>query len=119
MRFGAKYILSARALGPIAELQPRSFPVSYTPPFFHKLFKMAPIALENEDHTRDADFNRAMHGKSANSRAGFSSLWSKDREAQKAASDEYWKHWDNKAASAETKDIRDVRDPSIVQSCNF
>lgn len=80
---------------------------------------MAPIALENEDHTRDADFNKAMHGKSANSRAGFSSMWNKDREAHKAASDEYWKHWDNQAANVETKDIRDVRDSSMLRLCRF
>ena len=80
---------------------------------------MAPIALENEDHIRDADFNKALHGKSANSRAGFSSMWNKDREAHKAASDEYWKHWDNKAANVETKDIRDVRESSMLPLYTF
>ena len=71
---------------------------------------MAPIALETEDHSRDAQFNTAMHGKSAKSRGGFSSMLNKDRAAHKAASDEYWKHWDNKSAGTETAAIREVSD---------
>ena len=39
---------------------------------------MAPMALEKENHTRDADFMSAMHGKSASSQAGFSSMLKKD-----------------------------------------
>ena len=35
-------------------------------------------------------------------------MWSKDRAAHKAASDEFWKHWDNKSAGTETADIREV-----------
>ena len=69
---------------------------------------MAPIALETEDHSRDAAFNKALHGKSADSKGGFRSMLNKDREAHKAASDEYWKHWDNKAAGTETLEIREV-----------
>ena len=70
---------------------------------------MAPIALEAEDHARDAAFNKALHGKSAESKAGFRSMLSKDREAQQAASQEYFKHWDNKAANAETEETREAR----------
>lgn len=33
----------------------------------------------------------------------------KDAKAQKAAVDEYFKHWDNKAAEDETEEIREVR----------
>lgn len=69
---------------------------------------MAPISLETEDHSRDAAFNKAMHGKSADERAGFLAMLKKDPNAQKAALDEYFKHWDNKSAETETREVRDV-----------
>lgn len=69
---------------------------------------MAPIALENEDHDRDAAFNKVLHGKSAEERGGIRSMLKKDPAAQKAAIEEYFKHWDNKAASTETEEIREV-----------
>lgn len=69
---------------------------------------MAPIALENEDHSRDAAFNKALHGKSADSKGGFRSMLNKDRDAHKAASEEYFKHWDNKSADTETPEVREV-----------
>ena len=69
---------------------------------------MAPIALELEDHDRDIAFAKVMHGKSADQQAGIRSMLKKDPAAQKAAIDEYFKHWDNKAASTETDDIREV-----------
>ena len=69
---------------------------------------MAPIALEPENHTRDAEFNKALHGKSANSKGGFAAMLSKDRTAHKAAIDDYWKHWDNKDAATETEETREV-----------
>ena len=70
---------------------------------------MSPVALEKEDHSRDADFNKAMHGKSSQARGGMSALLGKDRAAQQAAVDEYFKHWDNKAAGDETEETRKVR----------
>lgn len=70
---------------------------------------MAPIALENEDHARDAAFNKAMHGKSASERAGIMAMLKKDPKAQKAAVDEYFKHWDNKSAADETPEVRAAR----------
>ncbi|KAI9704494.1 MAG: Delta(24)-sterol C-methyltransferase [Bogoriella megaspora] len=70
---------------------------------------MAPIALETEDHKRDAAFNKAMHGKSAQERAGLLSMMQKDADAQKAAVNEYFKHWDNKAAADETPETREAR----------
>lgn len=73
---------------------------------------MAPIALESEDHSRDAAFNKALHGKSADARGGIRSMMKKDPAAQKAAIEEYFKHWDNKAASTETEEIREVRNHS-------
>ena len=72
---------------------------------------MAPIALESEDHNRDAAFNKVLHGKSAEERGGIRSMMKKDPAAQKAAIEEYFKHWDDKAASTETEEIREV--------CNF
>ena len=68
-----------------------------------------PALLETEDHIRDAAFNKAMHGKSAEERAGFMSMLRKDPKAQQAAVDEYFKHWDNKSAAEETQEVRDVR----------
>ena len=69
---------------------------------------VAASALEVEDHIRDAAFNKALHGKSAEQRAGFLAMLKKDAKAQKAAVDEYFKHWDNKNAAVETQEIRDV-----------
>lgn len=70
---------------------------------------MAPIALENEDHVRDAAFNKIMHGKSADEKAGFRAMLKKNPAAQKAAVDEYFKHWDNKLAGVETAEVREAR----------
>ena len=69
---------------------------------------MAPIALEAEDHSRDAAFNTAMHGKTVMGK-GFGSMFKKDHAAHQAATEEYWKHWDNKEAATETDKIREVR----------
>ncbi|EDU51495.1 sterol 24-C-methyltransferase (Delta(24)-sterol C-methyltransferase) [Pyrenophora tritici-repentis Pt-1C-BFP] len=70
---------------------------------------MSPVALEQEDHTRDAEFNKAMHGKSAKARGGMTAMLQKDKAAQQAAVDEYFKHWDNKAAADETEETRKAR----------
>jgi sterol 24-C-methyltransferase len=69
---------------------------------------MAPAKLETEDHTRDAAFNKAMHKDSSKAHGGFSAMLKKDKAAQKAAVDEYFKHWDNKAAKDESPEIREV-----------
>jgi len=66
-------------------------------------------SLQKEDHARDAAFNKALHGKSAQARGGLAAMRSKDAVAQKAAVDEYFKHWDNKAAAVETEEIRKAR----------
>jgi sterol 24-C-methyltransferase len=71
---------------------------------------MSPIALEQENHERDAAFNKAMHGQSAKARGGMTAMLKKDTAAQKAAVDEYFKHWDNKAAADETEETRKVCD---------
>jgi hypothetical protein len=75
-----------------------------TPP----LSTMAPAKLETENHSRDAAFNKAMHKDSAGATGGFSAMLKKDKAAQKAAVDEYFKHWDNKAAKDETPETREV-----------
>lgn len=69
---------------------------------------MAPIKLEMEDHQRDAEFARILHGKSAEAAGGLAAMRNKDAKAQKAAVDEYFKHWDNKPAETETEEIREV-----------
>ncbi|KAK8914869.1 Sterol 24-C-methyltransferase [Metarhizium anisopliae] len=66
-------------------------------------------SLEREDHSRDAAFNKAMHGKSAQARGGIAAMFSKGGEAKKAAVDEYFKHWDNKPAENETAEERAAR----------
>jgi sterol 24-C-methyltransferase len=70
---------------------------------------MAPTKLEAENHSRDAAFNKAMHKNSATAEGGFSAMLKKDKVAQKAAVDEYFKHWDNKSAKDETDADREVR----------
>lgn len=75
---------------------------------------MAPVALEPENHTRDADFYKAMHGKSASNKGGLSAMLSKDHAAHKAAIDDYWKHWDNKDAATETEETREVETPPFL-----
>lgn len=69
---------------------------------------MSPSALEQEDHNRDAAFNKAMHGSSAQARGGIAAMFSKGRDAKQAAVDEYFKHWDNKPAENETEEERAV-----------
>jgi sterol 24-C-methyltransferase len=79
---------------------------------------MAPVRLENEDHRRDADFNRAMHRSTAGDRSAFLAMLKKDPAAQKAAVDEYFKHWDRKPASTETDKDREVSfEPRWRESC--
>jgi sterol 24-C-methyltransferase len=69
---------------------------------------MAPTALEREDLARDAAFKDALHGKSAKARGGLTAMRGKDSAAQKAAVDEYFKHWDNKGHVEETDADREV-----------
>ena len=74
---------------------------------------MAQTKLEAEDHVRDAAFNKAMHKDSAGAQAGFTAMLKKDKAAQKAAIDEYFKHLDQKAAATETAADREVSGRSI------
>lgn len=77
---------------------------------------MAIPALEQENHQGDAEFNRVLHGKSAQAKGGFAAMRCKNATAQKAALDEYFKHWDNKSAEEETEEIRAVGTSLIHQS---
>jgi hypothetical protein len=77
---------------------------------------MASTILEKEDHSRDAAFNKAMHKNSAGAMGGFSAMMKKDKSAQKAAVDEYFKHWDQKAAATETVADREV---SVVNTMSI
>jgi sterol 24-C-methyltransferase len=65
--------------------------------------------LEQEDKARDAAFAKALHGKSAQERGGFMAMRKKDKDAQKLAVDEYFKHWDDKEADVETEETRKAR----------
>lgn len=75
---------------------------------------MAPAKLEPEDHMRDAAFNKAMHKDSAGAVGGLSAMMKKDKAAQKAAIDEYFKHWDEKAAADETEADREVSVGNLI-----
>ncbi|KAF2145051.1 uncharacterized protein K452DRAFT_244657 [Aplosporella prunicola CBS 121167] len=70
---------------------------------------MAPMALEKEDKDRDLAYKEALHGKSGQMRGGTWAMMNKNSSAQEAAVDEYFKHWDNKAAVDETPEIREAR----------
>ncbi|GAB7352325.1 hypothetical protein MBLNU459_g2771t1 [Dothideomycetes sp. NU459] len=70
---------------------------------------MAPVALEPQDLQRDAAFKQALHGKTGQDSNAFMNMLHKNNDAQKLAVDEYFKHWDNKAATDETPEIREAR----------
>ena len=68
-----------------------------------------PTSLEQENHARDAEFMKALHGKSADTRGGLMAMMSKGAAAKAASVEEYFKHWDNKAAADETAETREER----------
>jgi sterol 24-C-methyltransferase len=67
------------------------------------------VKLEKEDHQRDAEFGKALHGSSVEAKGGFAAMLTKDKKAKKVAVDEYFKHFDNKTAEAETDADREVK----------
>ena len=69
---------------------------------------MAVERLEMENHSRDAEFNKVLHGKNHQERKGLLAMLQKDPTAKQAAVDEYFKHWDNKDAPEETSETRAV-----------
>jgi sterol 24-C-methyltransferase len=66
------------------------------------------VSLEREDHQRDAEFNKALHGKSSKATGGISAMLAKNTDAKQLALDEYFKHFDNKKAENETDADREV-----------
>lgn len=72
--------------------------------------------LEKQDRERDAAFNTAMHGEASGADGGFRAMLRKGggSAAQRAATEEYFKHWDNQAAKDETEETRAV---SSTSSC--
>lgn len=56
---------------------------------------------------KDATFEQVLH-KGTLQNVGMSAMLKKDREAQRAATDTYFKHWDNKKAKDETEETRAV-----------
>ena len=62
--------------------------------------------LMKEDHKRDAAFSEVLHGKSVEEKSAFMAMLKKDSGSQGAAADAYFKHWDNKDATAETEQDR-------------
>ncbi|KXH64055.1 hypothetical protein CSAL01_10058 [Colletotrichum salicis] len=68
---------------------------------------------------RDATFEKILH-KGTSKNVGMSAMLKKDYEAQKAATDEYFSHWDNKSAQKETKeDPTDFYEYGFGQSFHF
>ncbi|GKT51101.1 sterol 24-C-methyltransferase erg-4 [Colletotrichum spaethianum] len=65
--------------------------------------------LEREDHQRDADFNKILHGDSAKAKGGIAAMFTKDPEAKKLAIEQYFKHFDDKTADKETAADRESR----------
>ena len=76
-------------------------------------------SLEKEDHRRDADFNKALHGSSAQAGGGISAMFAKNRDAKKLAVDEYFKHFDQKTAADETAADREVSCFAVVSCLAF
>ena len=63
--------------------------------------------LEQENHQRDADFSKAMHGDVKES-GGFMSMLGKDKKAANAAAEEYFKHWTHDGSRIETEEEKNV-----------
>jgi len=64
--------------------------------------------LEQENHQRDAEFSKSLHGKNVTDSKGLMAFFKKDNSAQGAAIDQYFKHFDNKNAADETDEDREV-----------
>ncbi|KAF4806166.1 Sterol 24-C-methyltransferase [Colletotrichum siamense] len=59
---------------------------------------------------RDATFEQILHKGTSKGNVGMSAMLKKDHEAQKAATEDYFRHWDNKLnAQRETKEDREAR----------
>lgn len=54
-------------------------------------------------------FDTILHRSSTESQGGLRAMMNKDRSANAAAMDDYFKHWDKKTAEDETMTIRQAR----------
>lgn len=71
---------------------------------------MSPSRLETEDHARDADFAKAMHGSTAQGGNSLMAMLRKDNAATAVSVENYFKHWDEaRAAKDETPEDREKR----------
>ena len=66
------------------------------------------VQLEAEDHARDFAFKQAMHGKTAENKVAFLAMIRKDKQAQAAAVDSYFRFWDRKGSGQETEQDKKV-----------
>ena len=64
--------------------------------------------LLRADEARNSAFDRALHGKSANSQGGVKAMLGKNSKAHAAATQEYFQHWD-KTAGEEDEAVRQAR----------
>ncbi|KAK5987903.1 Delta(24)-sterol C-methyltransferase [Cladobotryum mycophilum] len=69
---------------------------------------MSTQTLLPAEQARNSAFDKALHGDS-NKKVGFGAMLNKDDSAHAAAVDEYFQHWDNKAAEDETEATRKAR----------
>jgi sterol 24-C-methyltransferase len=79
---------------------------------------MAPGALLPDDDRRDADFQKAMHGKSANSRHAFLSMLNKDHQAHRIITEEYVERWENDDKHATADEAREARKSQYMSLVN-
>ncbi|KAL1631264.1 Delta(24)-sterol C-methyltransferase [Diplodia seriata] len=70
---------------------------------------MAPGATLPEDAQRDAAFQKAMHGKSAEARHAFLSMLNKDDSAHRLVTDSYVQRWSNDSKYASADEAREAR----------
>ncbi|KAH9429474.1 Delta(24)-sterol C-methyltransferase [Pyricularia oryzae] len=69
-------------------------------------------SLSSETHVArrsDMTFEKVLHKGSSANTGGIGSMLGKDREASKAAINEYFQHWDGKTAKNETSEVREAR----------
>ncbi|KAJ3476953.1 hypothetical protein NLG97_g8971 [Lecanicillium saksenae] len=70
---------------------------------------MSTQALLRAEDARNSAFDKALHGTSGKGQSGVRAMMGKNKTANSAAVDEYFKHWDNKAAEDETSAVRQSR----------
>jgi sterol 24-C-methyltransferase len=70
---------------------------------------MPSTELISYDEARNSAFDKALHGKSKESRGGMRAMMNKDNKAHAAAVDEYFQFFDNKKAEDEVEAVRQER----------